>query len=219
MTPQPRSVRVLLVEDDEDDYVLTTDLLASVPETDYEVTWVADASDAVEFLRSDDHDVALLDMHLGAQTGLDILRALDGSLHTPCVLLTGQSDSATDLAAMEAGAVDYLIKGELDERVLERTIRYALGHAKALRSVRESEERFRSVVEAATDGIALLDSIGRIVTCNAAMEKVFGAHVDELDGVSADLLPADRARDRSWGALGLYSRGRLLHHASTCRRC
>ncbi len=184
MSPVPHTVRVLLVEDDEADYVRTAGLLAAASETHYEITWVADAAQAVEFLAAGDHDVALVDMHLGAQTGLDVLRALGGSPDTPCVLLTDESDASTDLAAMDAGAVDSLVKGELDQRSLERTIRYALGHAQALRSVRESEERFRSVVEAATDGIALLDTHGRVVTCNAAMEQVFGAEPDELNGLS-----------------------------------
>lgn len=183
MTEPLRTVRVLLVEDDEDDYLLTTDLLESVPDTTYEVTWVANAVQGLEFIEAGEHDVVLLDLHLGASTGLEILEAVQGRTRIPCVLLTGEASPETDHAALAAGAVDYLVKGELDERVLERTIRYALGHARALRSVRESEERFRSVVEAATDGIALLDHTGRIVTCNAAMEQVFGAQLDELDGV------------------------------------
>lgn len=178
-----RTVRVLLVEDDEDDYLLTTDLLASVTDTSYEVTWVASADQALEFIAAEEHDVVLLDLHLGARTGLEILESIKGRTRMPCVLLTGEASPETDHAALAAGAVDYLVKGDLDERVLERTIRYALGHARALRSVRESEERFRSVVEAATDGIALLDATGRIVTSNAAMEQVFGAEADELDGL------------------------------------
>ena len=183
MNHPDRTVRVLLVEDDEDDYLLTTDLLASVPDTSYDVTWVANADDALEFIEAEEHDVVLLDLHLGARTGLEILETVKGRTRIPCVLLTGEASPETDHAALAAGAVDYLVKGELDERVLERTIRYALGHARALRSVRESEERFRSVVEAATDGIALLDATGRIVTSNAAMEQVFGAAPAELDGL------------------------------------
>lgn len=183
MNHPDRTVRVLLVEDDEDDYLLTADLLASVPDTSYEVTWVANADQALDFIEAEEHDVVLLDLHLGARTGLEILQTVKGRIRTPCVLLTGEASPETDHAALAAGAVDYLVKGELDERVLERTIRYALGHARALRSVRESEERFRSVVEAATDGIALLDATGRIVTSNAAMEQVFGAEPAELDGL------------------------------------
>ena len=188
-------VRALLVEDDEDDYTLTSRLLADVADTDYEITWVRNVDQAVALLEAGDHDVCLLDFHLGGDTGIDVLHRIEGRSTVPCVLLTGQSNPDTDREAMEAGASDYLVKGQFDERVLERSIRYALGNAEALRSLRESEERFRSVVEAATDGIALLDSRGLIVTCNQAMEAEFGVGPQGLEGRPFLSLIADRSSD------------------------
>ncbi|MGI9602969.1 MAG: putative bifunctional diguanylate cyclase/phosphodiesterase [Acidimicrobiales bacterium] len=177
-------IRVVLVEDDEDDYLITTDILEEVVGTRYVVTWISDAEEAIEVLMHDDSfDVALIDFHLGARTGLDILHAVGERLiDTPGILLTGQSDAETDRAAMEAGAADYIVKGSFDADALERSIRYAVERAATTRSLRESEVRFRSVVEAATDGIALLGSDGSIITCNRAMTEIFGAEGDQLVG-------------------------------------
>lgn len=177
-----RQIRVLLVEDDEDDYFLTTDLLEQVRGTAYEVEWIIDPLQALIAMQETDYDVCLLDFRLGAQTGLDVLHSMqDLLLDVPCILLTGQSDNEIDRAAMEAGAADYLVKGELDAQILERAIRYAVGNAATLRSLRESEERFRGVVEAATDGIALLDRRGRILSWNEALTSMLGRLDEALD--------------------------------------
>jgi diguanylate cyclase (GGDEF)-like protein/PAS domain S-box-containing protein len=187
-----RTLDVLLVEDDADDKFLTVEALRDVEGTRYEVTWVTSVDAAVDEIRSGNYDVALLDYRLGAQTGLDILKAIDtGEIHTPCILLTGQRDRDTDLAAMEAGAADYLVKGEITPVELERTIRYAIERADGFRSLRESELRFRAVVEAATDAILLTDDNGRLLTWNRAALELFGlddrtASEQTLGGLMAD---------------------------------
>lgn len=190
-------VRVLLVDTNEDYFRKTKALLDVVLDTEYSVTWVASAAEAMEFLEGHDHDVCLLDLELGETNGVDVLRGLSASV-IPSILLTPGRDLAADRAGTNAGAVDCLAKNDLDARTLERSIRYAIGNAQALRSARESEGRFRSVVEAATDGIAMLGSDGRIVTCNAAMEAVFGADPDQLIGMALLTLieSADNALER-----------------------
>ena len=93
-------------------------------------------------LRSNAHDVCLLDYRLGEHTGLDLLRAVraEGS-SIPVILLTGMGERSVDVAAMEAGAAGFLEKTRLDGATLDRVIRYALlekRHADELeRKVRE----------------------------------------------------------------------------------
>ncbi|MDH5237239.1 MAG: EAL domain-containing protein [Acidimicrobiia bacterium] len=186
-------IRVLLVEDDDDDRLLTTDTLDEVVGTRYQVTWVRDATEAIAVLTGDGEpfDVALVDFHLGALTGLDILHAVRAAqVDTPCILLTGQSDAATDRAAMAAGAADFIVKSGFDADLLERSIRYAVERAATLRSLRESEIRFRSVVEAASEGIALLGDDGSIISSNRAMRELFGDPSTSLDGIDFQLLLA-----------------------------
>jgi len=120
------AVRVLLVEDDEDDYVLTRDLLAEGFGAPFTVVWASTRAEGLERLTQDQFDVALLDYNLGSATGIDLLReARARGCRTPVIMLTGQDDRATDLNAMHAGAADYLVKGRVTGDMLERAIRYA----------------------------------------------------------------------------------------------
>jgi two-component system cell cycle response regulator len=119
-------VRVLLVEDDEDDYVLTRDLLAEGFGGHVTVEWASTRSAGLKLLTEALFDVALLDFNLGRETGLDLLReARARGCRTPVIMLTGQDDRTTDLNAMHAGAADYLVKGRVTSDMLERAIRYA----------------------------------------------------------------------------------------------
>ena len=120
------AVRVLLVEDDEDDYVLTRDLLAEGFGGRFTVVWASSRAHGLDHLTEGSFDVALLDFNLGNETGIDLLRdARARGCRTPVIMLTGQDDRATDLEAMHAGAADYLVKGRVTGDMLERAIRYA----------------------------------------------------------------------------------------------
>jgi diguanylate cyclase (GGDEF)-like protein len=120
------AVRVLLVEDDEDDYVLTLDLLAEGFGSRFTLEWASTRTAGLDRLTEQRFDVALLDHNLGSETGIDLLsEARARGCRTPVIMLTGQDDRATDLRAMHAGAADYLVKGRVTGDMLERAIRYA----------------------------------------------------------------------------------------------
>lgn len=130
------TVQILLVEDDEDDYVMTRDLLEDVVGTRYELCWAATYELGLNKIHEQDFDVHLFDYRLGARTGLELLEAChQAGSSVPVIMLTGQSNHATDLQAMQAGAADYLIKGQIDPDQLERAIRYALQRARADRQI------------------------------------------------------------------------------------
>jgi two-component system, cell cycle response regulator len=119
-------VRVLLVEDDEDDCLLTRELLAEGFGGRACVEWAQTYADGLQKLTGGGFDVALVDHNLGRETGIELLRAAcaQGS-RVPVIMLTGQADRDTDLNAMHAGAADYLVKGRVTADALERAIRYA----------------------------------------------------------------------------------------------
>ena len=120
-------ISVLLIEDDEDDYLLALDLFDSISVQSYEVTWKNTPAEGLEALRSGEFDVCLIDYRLGRSTGVQILHEGKEALRlTPAVLLTGQHSSEVDELAMRAGASDYLVKSGLTADSLERTIRYVL---------------------------------------------------------------------------------------------
>jgi signal transduction histidine kinase len=118
---------VLLVEDDEDDFVITRDLLAEIEHTDYDLEWVNNAEDALTKLvhLKNDYDVCLLDYRLGRTTGIEIIRkVVSEGLNVPMILLTEYSDPQIDLTAMREGASDFLVKSAINSRILDRAIRY-----------------------------------------------------------------------------------------------
>jgi PAS domain S-box-containing protein len=148
MTDQP--IRVLLVDDDEDDYVITRDLLAEIKGKRFELEWVSNYNEALSVLERNQYDVYLVDYRLGQHDGLELVRhAVTNGCTAPVILLTGQGDQKIDLEAMKAGAADYLIKDQIEAPLLERSIRYAIKHAQTLEALRQSEEHFRRLVETA----------------------------------------------------------------------
>ncbi|MDO8187961.1 EAL domain-containing protein [Conexibacter sp. JD483] len=153
--PFPREpVKVLLVDDDEDDYVVTSDLLGRQDRARFAVEWCRDYEQALRAIRAGGHDVYLFDIHLGARSGLDLVRESAGMrANAPVIMLTGRSDYELDLEATSLGVTDYLVKQELDGCSLERSIRYAMNHQRALNDLRRSEERYALAVRAANDGL------------------------------------------------------------------
>src|SRR4051794_22540993 len=110
-----RPLRILLVEDDEDDVVLTRALLQEGYGDRATLDCVADFDAALDTIGRGEHDLYLVDYRLGGRTGLDLIRtALRGGVRAPFILQTGVGDHAVDLEAMRAGAADYLVKDNLD---------------------------------------------------------------------------------------------------------
>src|SRR5205814_1715818 len=119
-------VRVLLVDDDEDEYFITRDLFAEI-DRGYELTWVCTYDEARDKMLDASYDAYLVDYHLGAQTGLELLRDVKAAgCRAPILILTGAGDRSIDVDAMEAGAADYLDKSELSAALLERSLRFAV---------------------------------------------------------------------------------------------
>lgn len=141
----PKTMRVLLVDDDEDEYILLKDHLRHMPASkdniSYTLDWVDNLNAAMEVSQHHEYDLYLVDYYLGEHTGLELMRewSAQGS-SVPVVLLTGQGNYEVDLAAMQHGASDYLVKSQLGPFVLERVFRYTLERKRAKN---ELEERVR----------------------------------------------------------------------------
>jgi diguanylate cyclase (GGDEF)-like protein/PAS domain S-box-containing protein len=147
-------LRILLVEDDEDDFVLTQSMLLANGRTKFDLEWEQSYADALDAVRVTSHDLYLVDYRLGEHTGLDLVRTAWGTdPPAPVILLTGQDDYAVDMEATALGVTDYLVKGTIDAPSLERTIRYAVRQHQAMIDLRRSEERYAVAVRATNDGI------------------------------------------------------------------
>jgi DNA-binding response OmpR family regulator len=176
------TIKVLMVEDDEDDYVITRDLLRELPGRLYTLDWAKSFEAGLEMMVRNQHDVALVDYRLGAQNGVQLLRAaVDRGCQSPIILLTGSAQHQIDLEAMQAGAADYLVKGRLEANALERSIRYALQRKRA--AVTAAFEQARLAAFGSEVGLALsrrgsLDAI--LENCAKAMVQYLGAALAEI---------------------------------------
>jgi diguanylate cyclase (GGDEF)-like protein/PAS domain S-box-containing protein len=138
------TVRLLIVEDDEEDFLITRDMLADQDRMRVAIDWVSDYDQALVEIRAQSHDAYLVDYRLGERTGLDLIREAFASRPVaPVIMLTGQPTAAIDLEATALGASGFLAKQQLTPNELERTIRHAISHQKAERhalAARSSEE-------------------------------------------------------------------------------
>lgn len=120
-------IRILLVEDDEDDYTLTRELLAEVEDEQFDLVWAPTYEDAILEIRRGGYDIFLVDYRLGRRSGLDLLCGpLQEGRLGPVIIITGQDAREVDVEAMKHGAAGYLVKSELRSRHLARTLRYAI---------------------------------------------------------------------------------------------
>ncbi len=175
-------LRVLLIEDDEDDYLLVRDYLGATGDATLRLEWAATYDTGRAALARREHDIALVDYRLGAHSGLDLLRAADGASDLPpTIILTGAGDLAVDAAAQTAGAFDFLLKGRLDASTLERSIRYTLDQSHQRVALAESQRFLQATLDALSAHIAVLDERGVVIAANAAW-RCFAAQNDFPDG-------------------------------------
>ena len=143
-------LNILLVDDDEDDYFLTRAVLNEVYGDQVEVEWVS----AYEPAKHGDARAAATSSacwttiwERGPASSCSA-RSLAQGCRTPIILLTGNDDWETDVEAMEAGAADYLVKGQFGPNLLERSIRYAMGFAVERQKTLEALRTQRRTVRA-----------------------------------------------------------------------
>jgi two-component system cell cycle sensor histidine kinase/response regulator CckA len=173
-------IRVLVVEDNQEDFEILRILFSKVKNVRYELENTVDLSAGLKSWKLCVHDIYLVDYKLGPESGLDFLRraALEEACHAPIILLTGLGDYELDLEAMSLGAADFLNKNKLDADILERSIRYALDRKKSeterSRSAaiqKRTAEIQNAILNALPAHIALLDGEGIIVEVNDAWRK------------------------------------------------
>jgi PAS domain S-box-containing protein len=226
------TIRILLIDDEESDFLMTRALLGQIEEPRMEVEWASEFEEGLTILSEHRHDLCLLDYFLGEETGLDLLKAARSQgVRTPIILLTGKGSREVDLEAMKAGAVDYLQKGVTEPEPMERAIRYAVERHRAQEELRRSEERHRGMFDHLPLGLFRVSAEGEHMEANPALIRIL-EHPDR-DTIRRDyahnyfVSPADRERffetltDQSV-ALGFQSRlrtasGRPIRVRNTAR--
>src|SRR5215210_2797904 len=195
VSPTP-VVRVLIIDDDEDDFFIASEYLKGIQEYQLKIDWSYKFNDAVEHLQKRAYDIYFVDYRLGAKTGLDFLKeAVRIGAEEPIVLLTGKGNKTVDIEAMQMGATDYLIKTELTTDKLERCIRYALERTAYLKALRANENKYRSIFELSKDAVFIADKDLRFKDSNPATSSLLGYEKEELNDVSLyDLIDDENDR-------------------------
>ncbi|HMJ47058.1 MAG TPA: ATP-binding protein [Ferruginibacter sp.] len=150
------ALKILIIDDDEDDFFITSEYIKSIPENNFLIDWCYNYKEALQQINDRKYNLYLVDYHLGANTGLDLIKEARGkNSEEPFILLTGKGNQRIDREAMEAGAVDYLIKSDLDSEKLERCIRYSIERANAVKALKANERKFRKIFERSADAVFL----------------------------------------------------------------
>ena len=178
-------VRILIVDDDEDDAYLIADTLREVADACFEVDVAPNWNEGLENIRQKSFDVILCDYRLGAKTGIDFLDKvrLEGC-DIPFILLTGVGNKSVDEAASKAGAADFLAKDEISPESLDRTIRYAIAN-------HSRQQLLHAVVNNVDATILVTNSENEAVLWNASF-----ANLAEREGRCSVDCPIELLRDR-----------------------
>lgn len=174
-------VRVLIIDDDEDDFFLTESLINSIDSGNFIVEWSFSYKDAYEAIIQKKYDLYFIDYYLGAKTGLDLLReAKLAGCDEPMILLTGKGNRTVDIDAMCSGAADYLVKADLNLELIERSIRYSLENGRIMKTLKMNELRYRSIFENTKDAIFLANKDLYFSIFNQSTNSILKCSPDEL---------------------------------------
>lgn len=154
-----KEVKILIIDDDEDDYFIIADYIKDIPDLKAIVDWKYTYDDGLQAIKSKKYDIYFVDYLLGARSGVDLLKeAIDSGCEEPIIMLTGQGNYDIDIQAMKIGAVDYQVKSDLNSVMLERTLRYALDRTANLKALKANERKYRNIFKRSKDIMFVADN-------------------------------------------------------------
>src|SRR5688572_26907745 len=177
----PRIIKVLIIDDDEDDYFIIANYINSIQANKFTIDLCRSFETGMEKMRARQYDIYFVDYRLGKHTGLELLQQIHSEeFYDPIVLLTGKGNKAVDIQAMMSGATDYLIKSELNTEKLERCIRYSLDRTRSLKEIRARENRYRNLFEGSKDALFIANDQLVMAEVNEAAAALLASPKTEL---------------------------------------
>src|SRR6185436_6681784 len=181
--PNRNLIRIAIIEDDEDDFLIIRDYITDIEGKNFTIDWIPDYTAGLDAIKSKAYQIYFVDYFLGHKTGLDLLEtASELNCDEPIILLTGLGNKAIDIKAMESGATDYLVKADLSTEKLERCIRYSLERTNILRELKTREARYRNLFENSKDAVFITDDKLNFTEVNDAAVDLLGFSENELIG-------------------------------------
>jgi two-component system cell cycle sensor histidine kinase/response regulator CckA len=177
------TVRVLLIDDNPGDARLVKEMLLEARTNGFRLEHASCIHEGLSFLSQERYQVILLDLSLPDGQGLDTIKKVcPAAPQVPIIILTGLDNESTAIRAVQEGAQDYLVKGQMNSTLLVRAIRYAIERKRTEEVLREEEDRFRQLFDDAPVGYHEIDSAERIVQVNHTELEMLGYGLDEMVG-------------------------------------
>jgi PAS domain S-box-containing protein len=177
------TLRILYLEDNPGDVVLIREMLSDCKDIPFQLESAERLSTAMTFLDSERVDLILADLNLPDSEGIETFEKLIMSFpKIPLIVMSGLQDEELALKAVRNGAQDYLVKGQVDSRLLVRGIRYAIERKISEDKVKESEEKYRQLYNEAPIGYHELDKKGRFIRVNQTEADMLEYSIEELLG-------------------------------------
>jgi PAS domain S-box-containing protein len=168
-------IKLLLVEDEPSYAAVIEMVLLDLNNPRFELHHADRLAAGIEQLQNHHYDIALLDLVLPDSQGISsYINAQAAAPGLPIIVLTGMDDQKLALQAVREGAQDFLVKGQIEGKMLGRVIRYAIERKRSAEALRQSEEFFRLISESVTDLIAVLDCNGRRLYNSPSYAKLLG---------------------------------------------
>ena len=179
-----QSIKILhLVEDSPGDKRLLGELLNEQGSHQTEITQLERLIDAEKHLAENPVDIIVLDLDFpDAQLLGAVQRAHAIAPRVPLVVLTGLDDEALAAQALQEGAQDYLIKGQIDARGLLRSLRYSIERKSMEEALFVATERAQVTLNCIGDAVACTDIEGNVTYLNLVAEKMTGWSLPEAAG-------------------------------------
>lgn len=172
-------IHVLLIEDNPGDRRLLQELLRDVASVHIQLDYADCLSQGIQHLAEQHFDVILLDLFLPDSQGFETFTQLhQQEPGIPIVVTTGLNDETLALKAVQEGAQDYLVKGQITGELLVRSIRYAIERSRAEHKIREQA----ALLDITTDAILVRDLENRILFWNKGAERLYGWSAEEALG-------------------------------------
>jgi PAS domain S-box-containing protein len=180
---KPDNIKVLLIEDNPDHVELIRDVLDEVKGAMFNVEYADRLFTGLERLGEDNINVILLDLSLPDCQGVDtFLKIHNKAPKVPVVVLSAHDDENIATEAVQAGAQDYLIKGQVDGKLLGRSICYAIERNRILNDLANERERLAVTISSMCDGFISTDIHGRVILLNKEAENLTGWSQEEAIG-------------------------------------
>jgi two-component system, NarL family, sensor histidine kinase UhpB len=173
-------IRILLVEDNPGDALIIKEMLSEIYDNNFELVHFKRLDDGVKHVK-EDIDIMLLDLNLPDSEGIETFNTMNKyAPELPIIILTGLLDEDLAINIVSEGAQDYLVKGQIDRQLLSRSIKYSIERKNIEIDLRNSEEKYRLMVEKIESGLFLINSKNELNYINSQMSDMLGYNMDEM---------------------------------------